>query len=447
LLLNRAMLEQRFLRRPSTSTLLALGVFLLAFLVRVAWVAFVESPFDNVFSDMQGYVNRAHQAAYGNGDPYPIFITMYPPGTHYIYAAEMRLVGWAHHAPFLAMNCLWGAVVAPCTMLLAMRIVPKLSVGVAMGVVAALWYPTLCFSGFFSSEQPYTGLIALSAWLLVRQVESGKSTIALGLVSSLAYLVRPQIILTLAALGVAGLVILFRRFPAAPRLRVGRLIVAGTMLAATVTFGVVRYHALCGRWGLISDNSAMTRLWADTDYGTVRATWKGPDGHTSEFFFGSPPKGEIGEERVLTFSGYVGDPESLERGRREAVSKMSTAERIVRWEGNVRLLFVHNSLWPDSLHAAKGWRSAYSDACKTLLLALVCPLALIGIVSCARRPTTVLVVCSAHILTALIVAAFFFAEARYRIPYDLFFMLLALEGARRLTPVLARWLTPATVTC
>ena len=31
-------------------------------------------------------------------------------------------------------------------------------------------------------------------------------------------------------------------------------------------------------------------------------------------------------------------------------------------------------------------------------------------------------------VTALVVAAFFFAEARYRVPYDMFLVLLALEG-------------------
>jgi hypothetical protein len=115
---------------------------------------------------------------------------------------------------------------------------------------------------------------------------------------------------------------------------------------------------------------------------------------------------------------------------------MALGQRVVRWLGNVRLLFVDNALWPDSLHATDGWRQAGSSGSKSVLLAVLCPLALLGIASCVRRPTVVLVVCTAHVLTMLVVAAFFFAEARYRVPYDMFLMLLALAGAR----VAARWI-------
>jgi len=422
----RAVSRLRSLRRPSPPTLAALALFAVALAVRLVWVSFVDSPYDNVFSDMGGYVDRALDAAHVKPDAFPIFATLYPPGTHLVYAAEMKLVGWTHHGPMLLLNCMWGAVVAPCTMLLAMRIVPRLAVAVPAGLAMALWYPLLAFSGFFSSEQPYAGALALSAWLLVRQVESGKSTVGLGVTSSIAYLVRPQVILTLFALTLAGLYVLWRR---TPRLRVGRLVLAGAILTGTVAFGAVRYHALSGRWGLVSDNAAMTRLWADTDYGRVRATWHSPDGRNLVFFFGSPPKNEIGETRELTFDGYVGDPEKLDLARRLEVMHMTPGARALRWVKNVRLLFAYNSLWPDSLHQGKGWRWIWSEASRRVLLVFICPLALLGIAACLRRPTTVLVVCTAHIATALVVAAFFFAEARYRVPYDMFLVLLALEGA------------------
>jgi hypothetical protein len=184
----------------------------------------------------------------------------------------------------------------------------------------------------------------------------------------------------------------------------------------------------------------MTRVWADTDYGKIRATYTGPDGRNSDYYFESPPKNETGEHHELYFRGYVGDPALLEQGRREFVKHMTGRERVVRWVSNVRLLFVHNSLWPDSMHAQTGWRNTWLEASKATLLAVLCPLAILGIVSCVRRPTTALVVCAAHVVTMLVVAAFFFAEARYRIPYDIFLMVLALEGARRWAPAVARWL-------
>ena len=122
---------------------------------------------------------------------------------------------------------------------------------------------------------------------------------------------------------------------------------------------------------------------------------------------------------------------------------MTFGARIARWGSNVSLLFVRNTLWPeDGRLGDSPWRSAYSDATRAVLLALVCPLSLLGLVSCLRRPTATTVVVAAHVLTAIVTAAFFCGEQRYRVPYDVFFILLALEGARWAAPVAARWLSP-----
>jgi len=235
----------------------------------------------------------------------------------------------------------------------------------------------------------------------------------------------------LFALTLLGLVIVFReplerflaflkRLPVMPRLRVGRLLIAGGILTAAVVFGAVRYHSLCGRWGLVSDNSAMTRLWADTNYGKVRSKLG--------FFFESPPKNENGEHRELLVDGYVGDPAVLDRARQNEVHYMTLSERVVRWVRNVRFLFVDNALWPESMHMGDGWRRKTYEYTKRLLLYALCPLALLGMLRCARRPRLVPLVCTAHVLTMLVVAAFFFAEQRYRVPYDIFIVLLAAEG-------------------
>lgn len=418
--------------RISGAVWAALGVFVVALAARLLWVSYVDNPFDNIFSDMGGYISRAHQVAYGTGDLAPIFDTLYPPGAHLVYAAEMKLVGFNHHGPMLFLNCLWGAAVAPATLLMATRIEKRLAIAVLVGLFMALWYPVLAFCGFFSSEQPFAGALAVSAWLLVRQVDTGKGAISLGIASAVAYLIRPQIILTLFALTLLGVFAVFReplqrrlaflrRLPPMPRLRVGQLVVAGSILTAAVIFGAVRYHALCGRWGLISDNSAMTRLWADTNYGKVRSR--------QGFFFESPPKNENGEHRELLVDGYVGDPAVLDRARRNEVHYMTLGERVVRWARNVRFLFVDNALWPESMHQGNGWRLKTYQTTRRVLLYAICPLALLGMVRCFRRPTLVPVVCTAHVLTMLVVAAFFFAEQRYRVPYDVFIVLLALEGA------------------
>jgi hypothetical protein len=433
----------RILRRPSPTAWAAGGVFAFALAVRIAWVNYVDSPYNTIFSDMGGYVNRALHAAYGTGDAPRIFATFYSPGTHLILAAQMRLVGFLHHAPFLLLHCTWGAVVAPCATLLALRIVPRLSVAVALGVVVAVWDPLLSFTGFFSSEQPDAGLLAVSTWLLVRVIEERRGAIALGITAALAYLVRSQIALTIAGLGALWLLgtVLRRSWARPPP---ATLFVTGVIVVSAVVFGASRYHALSGRWGLICDDEAVGRLFADTDYGVVRARMSQREhGVEGEFFFGPPSKGQSGEHRELHFDGYLGDPEILDRARRLEVARMTAGERVSRFLSNISLLFVNNDLWPENTQlSGRRWRSMTIDASKDVLLAIVCPLALLGLVSCFRKPTAVLVVIAAHVLTALVTAGFFYGEARYRVPYDVFLLLLALEGARAWAPKVTGWLSP-----
>jgi hypothetical protein len=165
----------------------------------------------------------------------------------------------------------------------------------------------------------------------------------------------------------------------------------------------------------------MQRLFADTDYGKVRSSDKG-------YFFAPPSKVQTGETRELSFPGYVGNPEPMEQARREEVARMGFGARVRRALSNVSLLFVRNDLWPEGTHLGKGWRRSSYDASRFVLLGLVCPLALLGLASTAWRPRAALVVAAAHVLTALFAAAFFCGELRYRVPYDAFLMVLAVEG-------------------
>jgi hypothetical protein len=428
-------------RRVSPAAWAAWAVFVLAFALRAAWVAWVDNPFDNVFSDMQGYIDRAHDAAYGTNQAPRIFDTFYSPGAHLIYAAQMRLVGWNHHVPYALLHCLWGAVVAPCAMLLALRIVRRLPVAVLFGVAVATWDPLLAFTGYFSSEQPDAALLALSTWLCVRVVEGKRGALALGATVGLAYLVRSQVILTVGILGLVWLAGKALRRPWA-RPRFVPLCLTAVVVTGAVVFGAWRYHALSGRWGLICDDEGMARIFADTSYGKVRAIVPLPDGRIlGEFFFAPPSKVQTGENAEYSFTGYLGDPELLAKGRREAVAKMTFGQRLQRWGNNVSLLFVRNELWPENTDLpGRPLRIAQVEVSKGILLGVLLPLAAIGIGAGLWRPRPVLVVCIAHVFTSLFTAAFFYGENRYRVPYDTFFFLLALAGLVFLAPRLARWL-------
>ncbi len=419
-------------RRISAATA-AVAVFALALAIRVFWVEHVNDPYSNVYSDMQGYIDRARVLVESRPDPYPRFLAFFPPGTHLVYALEMVLLGWPPKLPFLIVHCAWGALVAPCVLLMSLRVVPRawgawgLSAAVLFGVLAAAWQPQVTYCGFFSSEELSMGLFAVTSWLLARHIETGRGAVATGLCAGLAYLVRPQFLLT-AVLLVCGWIVALamRMIPPRPfdtrRRRVG-LVVAVFGLA--VLMGATWHLALTQRPGLIADNEALQRLFADTDLGVVGSSEGG-----RVWVFSPPSKAQAGEIRRYDFDGYIGDRAKLERIRQELVRQRSLAWRVRHLVGSVELLMFRNDTWPESVSLERhSRRRAYADLFKKLLVALL-PFVAIGLVSTALRPRLVLVIAAAQVVTVLAVAAFFWGEARHRVPYDSFLLLLALEGMR-----------------
>jgi len=410
----------------------ALCVLAVAFAVRFEWVLHVDNPFDNLYSDMGFYIVRAQWLATGTTTDFPRELAMYPPGTHTLYAAEMALIGWSRHTPFLVAHCLWGALVAPCVLLLSLRVVRSLFVAIPVGLCMAIWQPQVVYSGFFSSEQFACGLFAVGALLLVRHVETGRGAILTGLVAGTTYLVRPQFLLTAALLGVAWLLAAWRRPALAPRLRWGRSVLAAALMGGFVAGGAIRYASIAERPGLIADEDALQRLFADTDVGKV-SSWIGG----RHWVFMPPSKIAVGEMREYAFEGYIGDRAKLQEGRRLFLRGRSLEWRAKHLLSNIDLLVEHNWLWPESDHVNREpWRHRYSEDFESVLHWLL-PLAALGLLSALWRRTPVLIVATAYVATVVVVAALFWGEMRYRVPYDGFLVILSLEGARLL--VVGAW--------
>jgi hypothetical protein len=313
-----------------------------------------------------------------------------------------------------------------------MRVTRTLWVAAPAGLLMAVWQPQLVYSGFFSSEQLACGLFALTAWLLIRFAEAplggGRtSAVAAGVASGVTYFVRPQFALTAALLAVAWLLAAWRHhelFPLWNRRWLPTSILA-FILGLAVVGGAVRYAHIAHEPGLIADEDALQRLFADTDIGQVKSGLGG-----RHWQFTPPSKIAAGEMREYAFEGYIGDRDKLEQGRRRFLEGRPLGWRLRHMLSNVDLLVERNWLWPESDHVGTSpLRRKYNDVFASLVRTLL-PLAALGMASAAWRRTPVLVVASAYVMTVVVVAAFFWGEMRYRIPYDTFLVLLAIEGGR-----------------
>jgi len=417
------------------------GVFVIAFVVRLSWLVHVQSPLDSVYSDMAGYVDRAEQLLQHRMPAEPKVLALFPPGTHFIVALEFLAFGRNGRMGIAIAHALVGSVPAACAVALTVQLVPSLIAGALAGLLVAFWYPQVAFTGFFSSELWFAAAIAVQAWLGGRRWRRPAGEGLVGITSAAAIVIRSQFMLTWAIETAAvGLSRLRTRGLRRALLDVAFLAVP---VAVTLTMTSLRFHRLTGRWGLVNE-SAGNRLWADTDVCKIEASWRTPNGEEWSYWFSPPSKPSVKPSDTVTFRGYVVDPEILGRITAERTRGVPLRDRLRRRVHNVSLLLFENLPWPESNYHEPvrfvGFgsvdRHAIGEWFRAVLLFPVLPLGALGL-ALGRRNRTMFVL-AANLFTLVFAAAFFFGEARYHVPYDPFFLVLAVVGAYELLRRAAR---------
>jgi hypothetical protein len=435
----------REIRTVELGTVVAL-VTLLGFAIRLFWILEVQSPFTAVYSDMGGYMTRAEDllrtsasaSAQPTGDPR--LLAFYPWGTHVLIAMELAVVGKSL-VGIAIIHAAVGAATVAFTTLLAARFDPRRSVVALVGLVAALWQPQITSGAFFMSEMWYSAALTGGSWLFVRALDrsqgraaTASSALGAGVLTAIAFAVRPQVLLTCVFVGLGLLPRIVREVErgSLPRaaLRYGRIVVlVGLPLLITIGASAERLHRLSGRYGLISENGELNRVFADTDVGKLESEWIDPHGRPNGAWYSPQNKQPLRPESIVRFRGYIGDPEILERIRREHVEGVPIVRRIERALRNASYLVWRNYPNPEEDFRADPRRRRLQRFFANATLALL-PLAVLGLAA-ARRSSAALVVAS-QLVTIAVVAAFYFAEARHRVPYDPFLVIAGISGGARI---------------
>jgi hypothetical protein len=412
-----------------------LASVVLALAVRLYWVFRLQSPYDAIYSDMGGYVDRARALMSGAASSYPRLAALYPYGTHYLYAAEFSLVGFEHKTAICVLQAFFCAFPAYFYVLFTGRFFERAWAPALLGLVFAVWQPIIWCTGYFLSEVPYLALLFLNAWLCLRFVEKKRGGFALGLTGALLFAVRPQFILTFGLLG------LLYTWSQGWRLLDRRVLFGYVRVlvpwAIVLAFSIGRFHKLTGHWGLISENGQLNRLFSDTTVGIVESRWRASNGDPWHFHVQPPTKAAMGERDVVELAGYLGDTEVLAPLRRERLRDKTLFWRAYRAFNNVRLLWDKNDPWPEQDGARRGLRRTLQLTFNGILRWTVIPLACLGLVVLRKR--TALLVVLAHLVTLVVLSMFFFPEARYRVPYDPFLILVALAGTLRFAGLVRGW--------
>ena len=394
---------------------IALTAVIAGAVIRAAWVLALHPPVDYVYSDMEGYVDRAVKLA--SGGPLQRYDAFYPPGTHILLAIPLFIFG-TDRTGLWAGALLWWALSSfvPLAMWRFSRYHLTIAAAALTAVFVSLWPIQITYSGYFLSETPSLAFLLGSLWLAARAaaVPSARSFLAAGLLGGIAIVNRPAL--------AANLLVALAALSARTRIRAAAAIGVGA--AAIIALVIVHNSVAAGKLTFISENSGLVFWGGHCDVRTVRTG----DPSTTFFTFSSPPALQRGSGKDFTFTDHLVWDQDFFYGmafdciRADGVAHLRTLAR------GVLDMTLTSVPWPQVDEPDLGTRIAFVNA----MFSVAIPFIVIGSVWVIRerrrrgQPAGEAVML-AHFACVLVTALIFYGDPRYREVYDVF--ALALAGA------------------
>lgn len=430
----------------------------LALATRMAWVLWLHPPGDYVYSDMKLYLDRARDLAEHGFHP-DRTLAWQAFGTHHLLALPLWIFGkdalWAG-------ALLWGllgAAAVPAGYLLACRVCTRAWMPKVVGIALLCWYPSFSNSGYFLSEAPFLCFQLWATLGLVVVLQDGRHALATGVVSAVAFAVRPQSALFFVLVLVTWVVVRRR----VPHVRARQLLLVALPLVAMLGYSTWRFHAHTGQWLGVAENANMN-LTAGRCHNIVTQAFETEaamkrsernrdtnDGRRvslpgyRQLARMLPPEHLLAlrpalRSETIRFVGYIGDAEVHRRIRAECYRRTGLLEQLRYSLVNLSLSWFMGSQWPEQSRNGQ-WLRPPADVFKHLFQGVVLVPSLVGLGAALwwirRRPG--LAFCAWQLVNSMVVAAIFFGDVRLRTPYDPYAIILALEGWVLLAAARARW--------
>ena len=412
------------------------AAFVAALVVRLHWNLVIHPPGEFIYSDMNGYLQRA-ATIFAEGWAPREYNAFYPYGTHVFLYVLQVVFGREAYTAMATVYALLGAGVVWLSYAVACRVSRHRWVPPVLALVLVFYYPLISLGGFFLSEIPFSFCVVAATLFLLRVVEHGRrfDAVAMGIMVALGFTLRPQIMLSVAFIGVFWLLV--RRH--VPRLRLVHLVLAMVPVLGIMAFSAWRMHHHTGRHGLISENGTFNQVFGRCHNNKIVALPDRPG--RSRTSFGPPPFIQLANrERVapngwpglrpaieleIEYEGYIGDKEI----HRQLIARCIEA---TGWRGQVEYAIVHvallaryNIMWPDSGRAH--WRDLSYRWGQWNERLFIVP-ALLALFAVFRPRSHVrLGLVGLHVWSVIVLAILYFGDVRFRAPYDPFIMLMALE--------------------
>ncbi len=436
-----------FLRTLTPELRFLIVITVIALVTRLVWVLFVHPPADYIFSDMKKYVDRAQFLAEHGFVPGDRTMAWQAWGTHTILAIPFAIFGKENYTAGAIVWALMGASAVPLSYLVACRVCTRQVIAKGVGITLLLWHPHVSNMGNFLSETPFLCFQLWSTYWLLCTLQEGRRSLGAGIVSAVAFAIRPQS----AAFFLLVLVTWLVNRKRLPHVTWKHLTAIALPLLLMLGFSFWRFHAHTGYGPGVAENANMN-LTAGRCHNIVTQVFpneqalrrseqanntrdgrrvslpgfrvlasKFPDDHP----LGLRPA--LGGE-TIRFVGYIGDPIANKEIRRACYERTGVIEQLRYSAVNVFLLWFVSQQWPEMEKGRKWFLPPVQAFTHVYQIGVWLP-SLIGlgwaVARIRRRPGMTII--AWHLVSSMTVAAVFFGDIRLRLPYDPYAIILAWE--------------------
>ena len=401
--------------KSKNPTFFIIAIFVLAILIRGIFVFVIHPPEKYLQSDMKSYYSKAVKLSQGQKET--IFDSFHPPGTHYLYSVFFRLSN-----PFFwikIFNIL--ASVAACFFIYESTklLFNQKSARMAL-VMSSFNYLFIDLSGYFLSETPFILGLSAMAYFLFKSIKTERQ----GLRNFYSFLTGLSIILSASFRSCMVLFFPFlciwwfinrRKYNMK-----SNLIFYSLGFFPLLILMLLRVFALTGKWGEIATYGGQI-FYANR----VRAA------HITYYDVENNVRYGI-KSPVFTQKNYS-LTKRLDVGPYDSGFLYREGLKEVRWDmakavwyslENVSDLFYSTVIWPTS--DLEGILPKIIKYYNTVFVYLVVfPAGILFIVRLKRMTKSLKIIPYLAILIIIIQALVFAGDPRYRVPFDIFFIMLS----------------------
>lgn len=391
------------------------AILFLSLILRLIFVFAIHPPEKYLYSDMAGYYERAAKLALGVKEK--IYEAFYPPGTHYIYSIFFHLP-----TPFLGIKIfnVLASVLSCYLVYLSTKILFSKKAAFLAIVFASINYLFIDFTGYILSETPFILSLCLMFYFLIKSITKsdimGKKVYSFvsGLAIIISASIKPIILLFIPFYGIWWL-FNFKRYQLASNLPF--------YICGFFPFFILlclRMFVLTGYFGTISSNAGLNFYQGRS---RVRTVYCHDIKRNVYSLFASP----VAIQKNYSFDQYfyAGCYDSnffFKEGLK--IAQKNIPKTLLYSLENIYDLFYTTIIWPTSnIGGILPVVINYSNI--ALVILVILPAMALFWIRFKSIVNSLQIIVYFPIFVILISSAIFQGDPRYRVPFDIFFIILA----------------------